>query len=302
MTGRPPAQQGLLVLGAPLGHEAYIRERLCLKRAKHDTLLSRIPRLDSLQAAWLLPLCAVPRASFLLRALPPHLTEGLARDHDDAVARCLAELLQLDAKQLPARSFRTARLAWRCGGLGLRSARADRPAAHWASWCETFPGIQARAPGAAERLLSALDGRIPLPCCPVPPLLTARGSAFASLVSPHLCDRQSLTFAAAPPAREGGDDAGNALRGWQRRAAGACDERACETFSRPPTRPCAYPVPSSRHVGGPPALCTLHSARSSHEDYGPFRTRDNGGCYELINLRDRVKLYKISLVDGHLGR
>ena len=32
----PPAQQGLLVLGAPLGHEAYIRERLRLKRAEHD--------------------------------------------------------------------------------------------------------------------------------------------------------------------------------------------------------------------------------------------------------------------------
>ena len=41
------------------------------------------------------------------------------------------------------------------------------------------------------------------------------------------------------------------------------------------------------------ALCTLHFARSSHEDYGPFRTRDNGGCYELINVRGRVKLYKI---------
>ena len=37
----------------------------------------------------------------------------------------------------------------------------------------------------------------------------------------------------------------------------------------------------------------LHFARSSHEDYGPFRTRDNGGCYELINVRGRVKLYKI---------
>ena len=77
-------------------------------------------------------------------------------------------------------------------------------------------------------------------------------------------------IAAAPPAREGRDDAGDALRGWQRRAARACDERACETHLsdlppasralrsrkqgltllapspfRPPTRPCAYPVPSS---------------------------------------------------------
>ena len=47
------------------------------------------------------------------------------------------------------------------------------------------------------------------------------------------------------------------------------------------------------HIAVHSALCTLHFARSSHEDYGPFRTRDNGGCYELINVRGRVKLYKI---------
>ena len=54
-------------------------------------------------------------------------------------------------------------LAWRHGGLGLRSARADRHTAHWASWCDTLPVIHARAPEVARWLLSALDGQQPLP-------------------------------------------------------------------------------------------------------------------------------------------
>ena len=39
-------------------------------------------------------------------------------------------------------------------------------------------------------------------------------------------------------------------------------------------------VQVTREAVGPEghfALCTLRFARSSHEDYGPFRTRDNGG-------------------------
>ena len=70
---RPPAS-------FPLRVPVLLRaQRVCLavlgmstlKRAEHDMLLSRIPWLDSLQAAWLLlHFCVVPRSKFLLRAVP----------------------------------------------------------------------------------------------------------------------------------------------------------------------------------------------------------------------------------------
>ena len=67
----PPERQGLTVLGSPFGHDA-LTHHLQSKRAEHDCLLQRIPRLDDLQAVWLLlQSCAAPRSNYLLRILPP---------------------------------------------------------------------------------------------------------------------------------------------------------------------------------------------------------------------------------------
>ena len=61
----PPAEQGLTVLGTPFGSNAYIQQRLELKR--HNRLLQRIPRVEDLQVSWLLlHYCAGPRANYLL--------------------------------------------------------------------------------------------------------------------------------------------------------------------------------------------------------------------------------------------
>ena len=53
----PRDQQGLKVLGTPLGSEAFVRNPLVLKREAHDRLLHAIPAVEDLQAAWLLLRC-----------------------------------------------------------------------------------------------------------------------------------------------------------------------------------------------------------------------------------------------------
>ena len=79
---RPPAQQGITVLGTP-GHAAYIAGALRRVREKHDELLGRIPTVPHLQSAWLLLLlCAQPRSNYLLRVLPPADTGEFAESHD----------------------------------------------------------------------------------------------------------------------------------------------------------------------------------------------------------------------------
>ena len=91
---RPPAQQGITVLGTPLGHGAYIAGALRRVREKHDELLGRIPTVPHLQSAWLLLLlCAQARSNYLLRVLPPADTGEFAESHDRAIARCLGRLL-----------------------------------------------------------------------------------------------------------------------------------------------------------------------------------------------------------------
>ena len=110
------------------------------------------------QAAWaLLRYCAAPRANYLLRVLPPGKTIEYARQHDQAVSGCLASLLGIADATLPDDALRTAQLAMRFGGLGLRSAQENRHAAYWASWRDTLPVIYARAPGVAARLLQAYN-------------------------------------------------------------------------------------------------------------------------------------------------
>ena len=153
----PQDQQGLVVLGTPLGSDAFVQRQLVLKRAEHDCLLSRIPAIDDLQAAWLiLRYCACPRANYLLRVLPPAATSHFAEQHDAAVGRCLATLLGFADAPLPPAAVRASHLPLQYGGLGLRQALADRHAAYWASWYDTFPVIRDRAPEAAARFLAFL--------------------------------------------------------------------------------------------------------------------------------------------------
>ncbi|OLP76330.1 132 kDa protein [Symbiodinium microadriaticum] len=225
-----PDLQGLLVLGTPLGSDAFVQSQLELKRAEHDKLLTRIPAVEDLQAAWLLlRFCACPRANYLLRVLPPAATLPFAAAHDGAVDRCLSALLGFADAPLPEASARSARLPLQCGGLGLRAASLDRHAAYWASWFDTLPVLRDRAPAAAARFLALLAdheaGRAPV-------------VAAAAQAATHLVNQgfrapawdAAFADAAFPPDRAVEDGAGvDYLRGWQRRASRACDERAIET-------------------------------------------------------------------------
>ena len=172
----PPEQQGLVVLGAPLGTEAFVQRHLRDRRRNQDALLERIPTLGDLQSAWLLLLfCASTRANYLLRMLPPHCTADYSREHDRAIASCLRTLLYgEEAPELPAAALATARLPLGLGGLGLRSATSGAPAAYWASWQDVFPALLQRFPADAARLQQAC---LREPHAGMPPALAAACTA-----------------------------------------------------------------------------------------------------------------------------
>ena len=160
--GRGPpstAQQGIKVLGTPIGHQDFVAAQLELVRREHDVLLSRIPSINDVQSAWLLLVhCASARACYYLRALRPSVVEEFARAHDLGLWRCLQNILQLDLHQCSVEVQDTATLPLCLGGLGLRSAWRSRVAAHWASWADCLPMIHARHPHVAAELLEQLEG------------------------------------------------------------------------------------------------------------------------------------------------
>ena len=137
----PEAEQGITVLGAPLGGHAFVRAQLDAVRNKQFCLLQVLPTLPDLQVAWLLLLyCASPRSNYALRIIPPELTDRFAIEHDAAVQRCFSAMLfGEDGGALPDTASRQSQLAFRHGGLGLRSARLHAPAAFWASWADSSP-------------------------------------------------------------------------------------------------------------------------------------------------------------------
>ena len=64
----PEAQQGMKVLGTPLGHPSFVEAHLQKKLTEQRTFLERIPEVQDLQSAWsLLVHSASARANYLLR-------------------------------------------------------------------------------------------------------------------------------------------------------------------------------------------------------------------------------------------
>lgn len=148
----PREQQGLTILGVPVGSTEFVQAQLQHIQENHATLLQQLPHLNDLQASWLLLLCtASPRSNYLLRLLPPNTTATFAQTHDAAVTACLAQLLE--QQDMPAPALARAHLPLAAGGLGLAPATFLAAAAHWASWADALPVLQRQAPHIAAEAL-----------------------------------------------------------------------------------------------------------------------------------------------------
>ncbi|OLP98187.1 hypothetical protein AK812_SmicGene19396 [Symbiodinium microadriaticum] len=110
-----PAARAPRVSEGHLRREAFGQWQLDNRR-RQAVLLERIPALGDLQPAWLLLFCTSTCADYLLRMLLPPCTAECSREHDLAVASCLATLLyREEAPELQADALATARTP--LGGL-----------------------------------------------------------------------------------------------------------------------------------------------------------------------------------------
>ena len=76
----PTSEQGLKVLGVPVGHPECIVRELAQKAEEKSLLSEHIPLVEDVQATWrLLTLCAVKRANFWLRTVPREFTQDHAK-------------------------------------------------------------------------------------------------------------------------------------------------------------------------------------------------------------------------------
>jgi hypothetical protein len=229
----PERENGILVLGVPVGLPAFIATKAEARMTEERRLLESIPRMPDLQCAWALLLySAVPRANHFLRLLPPSLAQSYARAHDMEIRLCLAALLQLqEAPLLPGgATARVASMPIRLGGLGLRSAERTSPGAYWAAWADVLPMVQQRHPEVSDRLV----GDLGLGDLAMSPSLREATQAGRLLDRHGMQERPSwrdLQGGARPRAHRDSEDErlepGEWTKGWQYMAC-----IALETFNR----------------------------------------------------------------------
>ena len=224
----PEDEQGMKVLGTPLGHPQYVRRFLSQLSEKHKVLLHRIPRLDNVQSAWLLLAhCAAARANYSLRCVEPQDVELFARTHDFQMRQCLSSILQFNLEG------DSVTLPLSLGGLGLRSALRTSKAAYWASWADCLAMISERHPEVAPPLMvDELEGALGTSC------LEAVASVARELTG--VCDFDPPTWHALAPgvrpaSREPEDcEPGCSRDGWQHEAASRVEShfRDSDVFTR----------------------------------------------------------------------
>ena len=156
----PTHEQGITVLGTPLGHDDFIRAHLEQIAQEHAVLLERIPSVPDTQSAWALLLhCANARANYCLRVVRPDVAEDFAHAHNAGLWQCLSDILRVSPDLCDRLSKDSSSLPLSMGGLGLRNAVRTSVPAFWASWADSLQMVHERHPVVAERIVEVLEGR-----------------------------------------------------------------------------------------------------------------------------------------------
>ena len=156
--GVPTREQGIKVLGTPLGHDDFVAAHLESVLAEHQILLTRIP------LRLLLLHCASARACYQIRVVRPSAAAQFAETHNGTLWQCLSDILQIDLNQCDEVVREVATLPLSIFGIGTRSAVLVRSPAHWASWADCLPMTQARHPRVVAEILAELGDRSESSC------------------------------------------------------------------------------------------------------------------------------------------
>jgi hypothetical protein len=268
-------QRGVRVLGTPLGTDQFVDSFCADTLDEKAQLLHFLPKLPSLQAAWLLLyFCAVPRVNHLLRTLPPERARTLAARHDQRILEVFMGIFGIPCdgdwdSQLHGLEFdtwvRQARLPLRLAGCGLRDSCRVSFSAYWASWADCVQDLVRRYPATGNDILTQLAGLQSLD-------FDQEHTGAECLVAAELASKQcrdhgfsnmplwvDLAAGLRPPEPQ---DTGVALgewrHGWQFHASDSAEKLELQLLMQ------ALALPSTRSNAASPGKARLHSCM------GPF--------------------------------
>ena len=162
-------QQGIKVLGTPLGQPDFVAAQLEMLSAKHRTFVDRSPVVDDLQCAWLLVVhCACARANHIARVVELQTAEAFCLRHDNGLWQRVCNNLRISPDE-EAVVVQAASMPMVLGDNGLRSAHRVGAPAYWASWADSLPVIARRHLRVAAQLV---ERQLVQGCSPVHSLQT----------------------------------------------------------------------------------------------------------------------------------
>ena len=217
----PTVEQGIKVLGTPIGHHDYVLQMLSTIQDKHRVLLMQFPQCQISSQFFCCSFTALQHVNHYIRVVRPNLVDNFAQSHDQGLWQCLCTIMDVPADGDPV-TRATANLPFSLGGLGLRSAQRTREAAYWASLSDTLPMIHARHPVVANLLVRHLDGDS------WSPSLRAASQAATELDLRQGFEVPSWSDVAGglrPPDRDPEDhEPGGSRKGWQHEASGRVEQ------------------------------------------------------------------------------
>ena len=125
-------EDGIILLGAPIGSESFVRAALKSKVEKVSKLAALLPRLEDPHTEFvLLRSClALPKIAFILRAVDTSTHINQLQAFDMITRESLTRILGCPLDEM---AWLQAKLPVSLGGLGLRSAKSHATSAHAAS-------------------------------------------------------------------------------------------------------------------------------------------------------------------------
>ena len=117
---KPDIENGLKILGSPLGKDAYVRKFSQDRVAKEIAYLEMVSKMPDLQCGWvMLSMSAVPRANHMIRMVPPSLVHVYSLAHDNAIWDCFCRMFAVEAFSDDGLARNIASMPSRLGGWGF---------------------------------------------------------------------------------------------------------------------------------------------------------------------------------------
>ena len=213
---QPAAANGIMVLGSPLGQDAYVAAQADMRLDSERQYLREISQVPDPQCAWLLlSQSAAARAVHTLRTVPPRLSQTYAEAHDTALWKTFCQILgaQDMANDMLARDI--ASMPGRHGGLGLQSAARTAPAAYWAAVVDALPVLARQDAATAQTLSRSLTDASAENAFSAAGAAASARQQLIAIGAVRLPTWEEATRGAAAPRLEQDSDQDLWARGWQ---------------------------------------------------------------------------------------